>query len=390
MKKIFLTLCLVTIILCAALPISAIPAMAAETDKGYRAYYVMDFDTGTVIAEENANDKYPIASMVKIMTLAITFDEISKGNLNFDETITVSDYAAGMGGSQMFLDAGAEYPINDLIKGVIVCSANDAATALGERISGNIEAFVVKMNAYAKEIGMNDTVFCNATGLPNSGEQYSTAHDVSLMMQKVMSCPEYYKYSKIWMENYTHPDGRITEMVNTNKLIRIMPECDGGKTGFTNEAGFCLSAGAKQGETKVIATLLGGSDSKTRFRKVSELLKSALAKYETKVYVRKNEKMECSIPQLKKAKTTTLNIYCDKDLKFFTEKNSSDSCSTEINFYENLVAPIAANSPIGTLNLLNPNGEIISSATLYTDTEIEKMTFGDYLKKIIQNNYFKH
>lgn len=389
MKKIFLLLVLTSFIVCLFLPVSIFPAVAENTDDGYRAYYVMDFDTNTVLSEHNANDRFPIASMVKIMTLAIAFDEVKKGNLSLNENVTISDYAAHMGGSQMFLDANKQYPVTDLIKGVIVCSANDAATALGERISGDIGSFVARMNAYAKEIGMNDTLFCNATGLPNSGEQYSTAHDVSLMMKKVMTHPEYYRYSKIWMENYTHPDGRITEMVNTNKLIRFMPECIGGKTGFTNEAGFCLSAGAQQGDTRIIATLLGGSDSKTRFRKVSELLKGALAKYETKIYIRKNERMECRIPDVKKAKNTEISVYCDSDLAYFGEKSTKEDLVSDIEFFEDLKAPIPAGTAIGTVCLKNAAGEIVSSATLLTDTIIEKMSFADYLRKIIQNRYFQ-
>ena len=180
MKKVFLIIFLAAIMttVC-ALPIAgaayaAMPAGGFDASSyGSRAAYMVDYDTGTVILDKNSDEKYPIASMVKIMTLLITFEEIDKGNLSLDETITVSDYASGMGGSQMFLDSGTEYPVTDLIKGVTVCSANDAATALGERISGNIDTFVEKMNSYAKELGMNNTLFCNATGLPGSGEQYS-------------------------------------------------------------------------------------------------------------------------------------------------------------------------------------------------------------------------
>ena len=168
MKKFIFLILITALAVCCALP-AASTAFAEE--KPYRSIFLIDYDTGTVIIEENADERYPIASMVKIMTLALTFDEIDKGKLSIDEKIRISDYAAGMGGSQMFLDAGEEYPVTDLIKGVIVCSANDAATALGERISGDIESFVSRMNSYAKELGMNNTLFCNATGLPNSGEQ---------------------------------------------------------------------------------------------------------------------------------------------------------------------------------------------------------------------------
>lgn len=385
MKKFIFLILITALAVCCALP-AASTAFAEE--KPYRSIFLIDYDTGTVIIEENADERYPIASMVKIMTLALTFDEIDKGKLSIDEKIRISDYAAGMGGSQMFLDAGEEYPVTDLIKGVIVCSANDAATALGERISGDIESFVSRMNSYAKELGMNNTLFCNATGLPNSGEQYSTARDVSVMMKKVLSHPEYYKYSRIWMENYEHPDGRITELVNTNKLIRIMNECDGGKTGFTNEAGFCLSASAKVGETRVIATLLGGKDSKTRFNKVSEMMRYAFANYETKVFVKKNEIIPCNLDNIQQAKNPFIEIYSDSDVKYFGKKGENN-LTPEVTLYDNLKAPIETNTKIGEIVLKDSEGNIVSSAGLLTKEKIEKLNFWDYLKKIINNRIFK-
>lgn len=385
MKKVIIVLVAVVAAVCCSLPLS-VTAFAAEQPQ-YRSLYLMDYDTGTVITEENADEKYPIASMVKIMTLAIAFDEIDNGRLTLDEKICISDYAAGMGGSQMFLDAGEEYTVTDLLKGIIVCSANDAATAIGERISGDIGSFVNKMNAYAKEIGMNNTLFCNATGLPGSGEQYSTAKDVTTMMRKVLSHPKYYEYSRIWMENYEHPDGRVTEIVNTNKLIRIMNECDGGKTGFTNEAGFCLSATAKSGDTRVIATLLGGTDSKARFRKVSELIKYAFANYETKVFVRKNEVLPCELGSVKQAKNTNVEVYCDADLKCFTPK-SENAFTPEVTIYDGLKAPLAAGSKIGEIALKDGNGNVVATANLITKSDIEKLSFADYLKKLIRNRFF--
>lgn len=388
MKKIIISICIVALSLsiCVAIPVGT--AFAASNENDYRSLFVMDYDTGTVVQEENADTPYPIASMVKIMTLALTFDAIEKGDLSYDEKITVSEYAAGMGGSQLFLDANAEYPVTDLIKGVVVCSANDAATALGERIAGNIDAFVGKMNQYAKELGMNNTVFCNATGLPNSGEQYSTARDVSLMMRKVLSYPKYYEYSKVWMEDYSHPDGRKTEIVNTNKLIRFMPECDGGKTGFTNEAGFCLSATAKQGDTRVIATLLGAKDGKARFRKVSESLKSALAKYETKIYLHKNEAFDFPSDDIQRAKNTTASLYCKENVASFGEKRT-DTNKLEIVLFDSLKAPIKADSEIGKIYLVGETGERLKEYALYTSKDIDKKTFLDYLQSIVNNRYFR-
>ena len=387
MKKYFKSAILAIIV---GIIVSLIPTTTAYAEEtgDYKSIYVIDYDTGTVIQEENADERYPIASMVKIMTLAIAFDEINKGNLSFEEKIRISDYAAGMGGSQLFLDADEEYSVSDLLKGIVVCSANDAATAIGERISGNIDGFVSKMNAYAKELGMNNTLFCNATGLPNSGEQYSTAKDVSIMMRKVLSYPEYFNYSKIWMEDYKHPDGRVTQIVNTNKLLKMMPECDGGKTGFTNEAGFCLSATARKGDTRVIATILGCSDSKNRFRKISESIKYAFANYETNVYLNANELISCEVNNIDKAKNNEIEIYCDKDIKSFCKKGT-ENFSTEIVFNDDIKAPVHIGEKIGKILLKNSSGEIISSGNIYTNTEIEKISFDEYLRRILYNRFFR-
>ena len=356
----------------------------AEEDIAYRSLYVIDYNTGTVIKAINENDKYPIASMVKIMTLNLVFDEISKGNLDINEKITISDTASGMGGSQMFLEANDEYTVSDLIKGVVICSANDAATALGERISGSIDAFVTKMNAYAKEIGMNNTLFCNATGLPYSGEQYSTAKDVTIMMQKLLSHDEYYRYAKIWMEDYTHPDGRITGMVNTNKLVRFMPECDGGKTGYTKEAGFCLSATAKSGNTRIISTLLGGKDSKSRFNAVSSSLKEALSKYETKIIVKKGEVFTQKV-DVKNANSESLEFYCGEDLTIFGEKNKNAEYKVTLKLNSDLQAPLKKDSEIGTITLHNTDGSVIKTAKVYLNAPIDKISYLDSLQKIIRH-----
>ena len=386
MKKLMFILLSVITVFCITIPCSSVAF--AEVKPEYRAIYMVDYDTGKVLADENSDDKYPIASMVKIMTLSIIFDEIEKGNLSYDENIRISETAAGMGGSQMFLAENSEYKVTDLIKGIIVCSANDAAVAMGERISGDIGCFVEKMNQTAKEYGMTNTLFCNATGLPGSSEQYSTAKDVTIMMKKVLSHKKYYEYSKIWMENFTHPDGRITEIVNTNKLIRAMPECDAGKTGFTNDAMFCLSASAKSGDTRVIATILGASDSKARFKKVSEMFRYAFANYETKVIIRKNETIPCEI-DIDKSKNTVTEIYCDSDIKYFGKKNEKNNYTVDTIIYKGLKAPISKNTPIGEIRLLDENGQIVSKSAFYSKNDIEKMNFIDYFKKVIEKRLFK-
>ncbi len=358
-------------------------AYAMET-KPYRSAYLIDYDTGTVLESYRENDKHPIASMVKIMTLLLTFQEIEKGNLSYDETVRISEYAAGMGGSQLFLSVNGNYPVNDLIQGVIVCSANDCAVALGERIAGSNEAFVRKMNERAKEIGMENTLFCNATGLPCDREQYSTAKDVTVMMQKLLHFPQYYEYTKIWMKDYTHPDGRVTQMVNTNKLIRQSPDCDAGKTGFTQEAMFCLSASAKQGETRLVGTVLGSPDGKTRFNAMKELFQTAFARYETTVLIRKGEEIPFS-GTVKNAKNLPQSVFSDADIKFFCEKGKKGDFVTKFVRNDEISAPISKGTSLGKIVVEDENGNKIGEADLLCSEDIEKMSFWDSLKKVIEH-----
>lgn len=394
MKKVLLVIMIIAIF-CSLLTIPIFGfASALVSENGFIAHskseslYLIEYDTGTVLLEKNADKRRPIASMVKIMTLVLTYKAIDEGKLSYDEMITISEYAAGMGGSQMFLDVGEKYSVSDLIKGVTVCSANDAATALGERIAGSIGAFVQQMNDYAQKLGMNDTLFCNATGLPNSGEQYSTAKDTTIMLRKLLESQNYFEYSKIWMEDYVHPNGRKTEIVNTNKLIRFYKACDAGKTGFTNEAMFCLSASAKLNDMRIIATVLGSPDSKTRFKEVTEMFKYSFATYENKVLLKANEPIPNEI-SVRRAKEEPIELYCDKDIKYFCKRGENKDYQVEISIYDDLVAPISKETPLGVVRVAKSDGEIICEGKIFSREDIPKATYKDALEKALRNWFIK-
>ena len=261
------------LILTFILSFSLISVSAEEVTYGSSfSAYMVENATGKVLYKKNENERHEIASMVKIMSSLLVFESIEKGEIKVDEKITISHNAASMTGSELFIDEGAEYSVHDLLKGVIVVSANDACVALAERIAGNEDSFVAMMNERAKSLGMNDTLFVNATGLPAEG-QYSTAKDVNTMTRELIKHESYYDYSKIWLEDYAHPSGRITQLANTNKLIRHYEGCDSGKTGFTNNALFCLSASASRNGMRLVTTVIGAKSSKERFKEVSDLFK---------------------------------------------------------------------------------------------------------------------
>lgn len=356
-------------------------------DINSRAAYLIDYDTGEVLFERNADDKYPIASMVKIMTLNIAFDEIKAGRLSLDQMITISDTAAGMGGSQMFLDAGKEYSVSDLIKGITIVSANDASVAVAETIAGSKEAFIDMMNERAAAMGLENTKFVNVTGLPQEG-QYSTARDVTAMMRKLIGNPEYFNYSTIYMENYTHPGGRISELVNTNKLVRFYKGCDGGKTGFTNDAMYCLSATAKRGDTRVIATVLGAESSKSRNNEISSMFNYAFHNFKTVKLLEKDKTFPAEI-KIDGAKEGVVELAAKEDLTVLEKRGEKGAYELRFTLNAGIKAPVSAGSEIGVVELIDKNtGETLGKTAILTMSDINRRTLLDGIGTIFDNWFF--
>ena len=377
MKKIITCLILIAAV---AAAFAANTACAEEEQKLVTAFsaYLTDSKSGRVLYAKDENEKHEIASMVKIMTATLTFEALERGELSLEEEIVVSPEAAGMGGSQMFLDAGESYKAGDLIKGVVIASANDASVALAERISGSHEAFVNKMNARARELGMNNTRFCCATGLPDSGEQYSTAKDVNVMTRELMKHKAYYDYAGIWMEDFVHPSGRTTQLVNTNKLIRNYSGCVGGKTGFTDEAGFCLSACAERKGVRVVATLIGGRDSKTRFAEVSGMFNYAFANFENVKAVTAGEELGSVAVRGGKVKSVPYGSAADVEALL---KNGETLPPPELKLPEKLKAPISRGEVIGRAEYSLSGGEKLS-VDLVALCDVQKASIWDNIKDI--------
>lgn len=345
-----------------------------------RAAYVIEADSGTVIYEQNSKDKHPVASIVKIMTSLIAFEQIEKGNMSLNEVINISENASGMGGSQMFLDTGDNYTVSDLIKGIVVVSANDASVAIAERIAGSEEEFVNMMNKRAKELNMNNTHFSNCTGLP-APSNYSSAEDVAKMTLELIKHKDYYRYSTIWIENFNHPDGRITEFVNTNKLIRFYKGCDGGKTGYTSEALFCLSASAERNGMRVISVILGSPSSKIRFAECSKLLNTAFALYENKLVVDKNNfGKDCvNVPN---GKSDNLKIALERSVYVLVKKGEKITYDTRIEIKDKVTAPISRGDRVGTLYVID-KGVVINEIPIIATENIDEAGFYDYLRKVL-------
>lgn len=342
--------------------------------------YLSEYYTGEVLYQHNADAKHEIASMVKIMTANLIFDAVDEGKVTYDEMITISPQAAAMGGSQMFLDAGAEYSVNDLLKGIIVVSANDASYAMAERIAGSVDAFVNLMNTKAAEWGMVNTKFANCTGLPSENEQYSTAKDVNIMTRRLMSHDKYFEYAGIWMEDYTHPSGRVTQFVNTNKLLRQYSGCVGGKTGYTDAAGHCLSACAQRNGMKVVATIVGGTDSKSRFNQVRAMFDYSFANYVNKVYYKKGDVV--GSVNVKKSPVSQIEVAIDADVVKFSKLGASSEEIT-LALPQEVKAPIKKGDIVGQAVYQIDGREY--TADLIAMQDARKSTFLDIIKGITKD-----
>lgn len=368
----------------------AVPAIATSLEtKGSasalavraKAAYLMDYHTKTVLYGQNETKRLPIASMCKIMTLLLCFDAIKQGSLCIDEEITVSEKAASMGGSQVFLEAYGKYPVSELIKSIVVCSANDSCVAMAEKIAGSQALFVEKMNQKAQELQMSDTLFSNCTGLPQD-PQYSCAKDVAIMLKELLSHEQYYEFGKVWTQKFNHPKGRQTEITNTNKLIRFYDGCDGGKTGFTNEAGFCLAATAKRDGTRVISVVIGAENSSNRFEDTKMLFDYAFANYQTLPIVEAGVSFEEKYA-VNGGKEKELSVMPLKSIYSFTKKGEKNNLDIEINLKE-LYAPIQSSEKVGEL-VVYKDGIEIDKTYLLAAEDVEKASWSDRLQDIARN-----
>ncbi len=371
MKK----LVLAAIAVIAAAGLAMQPALAAPAvPDGVKASYMVNYETGTVIHAQNEDRRLPIASMCKIMSLVLVYESIEKGALDPEGEISVSREAAGMGGSQVFLDADRNYKVSELIKSVIICSANDATYALAEAVSGSEEAFVQDMNQKAQSLGMNDTLFSNSTGLPRPS-QYSTAKDVATMTAELLKYPNYFSASSIWMDKFVHNADRFTEMTNTNKLVRFYRGCDGGKTGYTAEAGHCISATAQRDNMRMIAVIIGAPDSKTRFAAASGLLNHGFANYRSVMLVDKDKPLDVQAA-IKGGKADTVSVYPQRSYHVFAERSSPPARQVEFELSGQLRAPVKKGDSAGRLLILE-NGAVVEEIPLIAGDDVAARSFFD-------------
>ncbi len=360
-------------VLCAAL---CVPVRALEVSAP--SAILMEKETGTVLFAKDEHTPREPASVTKVMTLLLTMEAIDAGTLSYDDLVTGSAHAASMGGSQIWLKEGEQMTVRDLLKAVCVVSGNDAAVALGEHLAGSEDAFVEKMNARAAELGMNDTHFVNACGLPAEGH-VTSAYDIALMSRElILRHPDVRQFTTTWMDSLR---GGESMLVNTNKLIRFYDGATGLKTGSTDAAGYCLSATAERGGMELIAVVMKNRTSDERLADARALLDYGFATY-TLVTINPDEAL---VPMpVTLGERAAVQPVLTKDNTLLLEKKTAGALQKEIALPESVPAPIAAGDRLGELRVTDADGAAVAVLPILAGESVAHITWGQMLGRLLR------
>lgn len=349
---------------------------------------LIEGSTGTIIFEKNKDERLKPASVTKVMTLLLVFEALDSGQIKLMDDVTVSEHAASMGGSQVYLEPYEVQNVDTMIRCISIASANDASVAMAELIAGSHEEFVARMNERAKVLGMNNTNFVNCTGL-DADNHYTTAYDIALMSRELITKhPEVSNYSLVWMDTFVHTTkkGR-TEfgLTNTNKLIKSYKGITGLKTGSTSLAKYCLSATARRNNMDLIAVIMAAPDTKTRFMEAAKLLNYGFANYS--VFVDENTDTQIAPVRVVKGVTETVPGKAGGKFSYLCSKGKNpENIQKEVILYEEVPAPVAARDKIGEIAYYY-DGEKIGSVDILAQSEVDKAGYKDCFFKAVKR-YF--
>lgn len=337
---------------------------------------LMERSTGTVLFEHDADKQMPPASITKVMTLLLVFEAMDAGKFTMETEIVASEHACSMGGSQIWLEPGEAFTVNELLKAAAISSANDACVALGEAVSGSEETFVELMNERAAELGMKNTVFKNCTGLDAEGH-LSTARDIAIMSAELLRHPEIKNYSTVWMDSLR---GGKTELTNTNRLVRFYKGCTGLKTGSTDGAGCCLSASAERDGMELISVTLGSPNTDERFAAGRKLLDYGFANFAI-VKMTPPEEYLAPIP-VAHGTAETVQPICEEPAAFLLKKGQEAGVEQSVYLPEKLEAPVKAGDVLGRVTVTLSGGEI-GGYDIVAAEDVPRMGLFEALKKLL-------
>ena len=354
-----------------------------NTDLGLNAKsaILMEESTGNILYESNPDERLPIASVTKVMTMLLIMEAVDSGKISLDDMVTVSENAMSYGGSTMFLETGEQLTVNDMLKGIAVASANDGCVAMAEHLAGSESAFVDMMNEKAKELGMENTHFMNTNGL-DEDDHYSSARDVAIMSRELMKHETIFNYTSIWMDTLR---GGKFQLANTNKLIRFYDGANGLKTGSTSKALCCLSAAAKRNDMQLIAVVLGAPTSAERFASAKSLLDYGFANYEVNTQITAGDEVQKIA--VEKGVDKEVGVVAGDSCSTLVKKGQEDNITKEIKIDETITAPIEAGQKIGTMTI-SRDGEVIADIDLNALSAVEKKGIGLIIKDFFATIFF--
>ena len=373
---------LVAALLILCLLLSAVPpaVRAVELDIPAPSAVLMDAATGQVLYEKNDHERLRPASVTKIMTLLLVMEALERGQLSWDSPVTASAAAAAKGGSQVYLEEGEQMSMDEMLKSVVVSSANDCATALAEAVAGSEAVFVEQMNLRAAELGMDDTHFVNCTGLddePSAEEHLTSAYDIALMSRELLKHDEIRKYTTIWMD--TVRDGKFG-LSNTNKLVRFYDGTTGLKTGFTQAAGHCLSASASRDGMELIAVVLHCGSSTDRFESAKTLLDYGFATYALVTPAPPEEIGQVSVEL---GEQSVIQPVLEQTEPILMEKSLKNEVTTQIEREETVSAPVEKGQKLGTLTV-RAGDKVLAAAPIVAPERIERLTWWQLMARILR------
>lgn len=354
-----------------------------NTDLGLNAKsaILMEESTGNILYESNPDERLPIASVTKVMTMLLIMEAVDSEKISLDDMVTVSENAMSYGGSTMFLETGEQLTVNDMLKGIAVASANDGCVAMAEHLAGSESAFVDMMNEKAKELGMENTHFMNTNGL-DEDDHYSSARDVAIMSRELMKHETIFNYTSIWMDTLR---GGKFQLANTNKLIRFYDGANGLKTGSTSKALCCLSAAAKRNDMQLIAVVLGAPTSAERFASAKSLLDYGFANYAVNTQITAGDEVQNIA--VEKGVDKEVGVVAGDSCSTLVKKGQEDNITKEIKIDETITAPIEAGQKIGTMTI-SRDGEVIADIDLNASSAVEKKGIGLIIKDFFATIFF--
>ncbi|MBQ8891636.1 MAG: D-alanyl-D-alanine carboxypeptidase [Bacilli bacterium] len=345
-----------------------------------RSGLLVETSSGNIIYEKNINERVSVASMTKMMGMILVMESLEDGKIRLDEKVKTSKNASDMGGSQIWLSEGEEMLVSDLIKGVMMASANDGIVSLAERIGGTEEKFVAMMNEKAKLLGLKNTNFVNPTGLDEEGH-YSSAYDMSIIARELMKHEDIFKYTSVYEDYLRKGTENEYWLVNTNKLIKTFQGADGLKTGMTDNAGYCMAVTAKRNGMRLLAIVLGEENGKVRNQETAELLEYGFSNYELETIKKKGDVL--GTIHIDKTNKNNIEIVASKDVTVLKNKGSEKKEYRSDVKLHNLKLPITKGSEIGDLVVLDNLGNQIDKISVTVNEDIKKDNFLNIYLKIL-------